>query len=82
MLLLLLLQEGKNNKFYDVLKLASGHTYIFITRLHKMNNKDRISVKIVAKEVQNDEDQYEIENKNTTNFQKSSERIKLEKERI
>lgn len=78
--MLLLLQEGKNNKFYNTLKLASGYTYIFITRLHKMNDKDRISRKIVVEEVQNDEDQYEMENTNTTNFQNSSKRIKLDKE--
>ena len=34
-----------------------------------MNNKDRTSEKIVAEQVQNNEDQYETKNRNTTNFQ-------------
>lgn len=79
--ILVLLQDNTQAKLTEPLRHASGKTYIFWAKLDKMNDKDRTLGKIIAEEVQNDEDPERTEA--TGDFyhnNKTKKRIKVEKD--
>ncbi|KAH7860945.1 hypothetical protein Vadar_019830 [Vaccinium darrowii] len=74
-------QDNTRVKLTESLRHASGKTYIFWAKLDKMNDKDRTFGKIIAEEVQNDEDSESTEATGDLDHNnKTKKRIKVEKD--
>lgn len=75
------MQEGMNSEIHKALRNACGRSYIFTTNLDKMSGMDRKSGKIIAEQVQNDEDAKGIKSTSATHMENPIRKnIKVEKD--
>lgn len=79
--ILLVMQEGMQSEIHKALRNACGRSYIFTTKLDKMSEMDRKSGKIIADQVQNDEDAKGMKSMSARHLENPiTKKIKVEKD--